>query len=121
MYFIDRVTLFFVNNCNISIECRNFYTFLHPFHNFLHPEVNLTSHTMFINASAKEFTLMQLLAFHVHVSDLGFTSSIALYVYRWNVYILLTVPYKQFHEWTDGRRLDCYIISFSITDATLKI
>ena len=51
--FHDRVTLFFADN--FSTECRITMEFLH---NFLDPEVILNSHIMFINASTKEFTLV---------------------------------------------------------------
>ena len=53
MHFIGRVTKLFANNS--FMEClitMNFYTF------FLHPGVIFSSHTMFINASTKEFTLV---------------------------------------------------------------
>ena len=45
--FHDRVTLFFADN--FSTECRSTIEILHNF--FLDPEVFLSSHTMFINAS----------------------------------------------------------------------
>ena len=52
MHFIGRVTMLFANNslmeCLITMK---FYTFF-----FLHPDLIFSSHTMFINASTKEFT-----------------------------------------------------------------
>ena len=54
MYFIGRVTLFFANN--YLTEYRITMKLLHIF--FLHPDVIFSSHTMFINASTKEFTLV---------------------------------------------------------------
>ena len=51
--FHGRVTLFFANNS--STECRITMKFLHNF--FLNPEVIFSSHTTFIYASTKEFTL----------------------------------------------------------------
>ena len=51
--FHDRVTLFFDDN--FSTECRITIEFLH---NFLDTEVIFNSHIMFINASTKEFTLV---------------------------------------------------------------
>ena len=54
MYFICRVTLFFANN---SLKKYRITTeFLHNF--FLDPEEIFSSHTMFINASTKEFILV---------------------------------------------------------------
>ena len=52
MHFIGRVTMLFANNS--LMECRITMKFLHI---FLHPDVIFSSHTMFINASTKEFTL----------------------------------------------------------------
>ena len=52
--FHDRVTLFFADN--FSTECQITVKFLHNF--FLDPEVISSSHIMFINASTKEFTLV---------------------------------------------------------------
>ena len=52
--FHDRVTLFFADN--FSKECRITIEILHNF--FLDPEVFFSSHTMFINAATKEFTLV---------------------------------------------------------------
>ena len=53
MHFIGRVILFFANNslteCLITTEILD---------NFLDPEVFFSSHAMFINASIKEFTLV---------------------------------------------------------------
>ena len=54
MYFIGRVTLFFANN-NLT-EYRITVEFQHQFS--LDPAVIFSSHTMFINASTKEFTLV---------------------------------------------------------------
>ena len=53
MYFIGHVTLFFANN--YLTEYRITMEFLH---NFLDPDVIFSSHTMFINASTKKFTLV---------------------------------------------------------------
>ena len=53
------VTLFFANNS--LIQCRITMKFLHNF--FLDPEVFFSSHTMFINAPTKEFTLRHLVPF----------------------------------------------------------
>ena len=52
--FHDRVTLFFADN--FSTECRITIEILHHF--FLIPEVIFSSHTMYITASTKEFTLV---------------------------------------------------------------
>ena len=51
--FHDRVTLFFADN--FSTECRITMEFTHI---FVDPEVIFSSHTMFINAATKEFTLV---------------------------------------------------------------
>ena len=53
-YFIGRVTLFFANH--YSTEYRITMEFLHHF--YLDPDVIFSSHTIFINASTKEFTLV---------------------------------------------------------------
>ena len=53
MHFIGRVTMLFANNS--LMECLITMKFLHI---FLHPDVIFISHTMFINASTKEFTLV---------------------------------------------------------------
>ena len=53
MHFIGRVTMLFANNS--LMECLITMKFLHI---FLHPDVIFSSHTMFINASTKEFTLV---------------------------------------------------------------
>ena len=53
MHFIGRVTMLFANNA--LMECLITMKFLHI---FLHPGVIFCSHTMFINASIKEFTLV---------------------------------------------------------------
>ena len=53
MYFIGRVALFFANNS--STQCRITMKFSH---NFFDPEVIFSSHTMFIDASSKVFTLV---------------------------------------------------------------
>ena len=47
--------MLFANN-SFLMECLIAMTFLHIF--FLHPDVIFISHTMFINASTKEFTLV---------------------------------------------------------------
>ena len=52
--FHGRVTLFFANNS--LMQCRITMKFLHNF--FLKHEVFLRSHTMFIDTSTKEFTLV---------------------------------------------------------------
>ena len=52
--FHGRVTLFFADN--FSTECRITMGFMHNF--LLDPEVIFSSHIMFINASTKEFTLV---------------------------------------------------------------
>ena len=54
MHFIGRVTMHFANSS--LMECLITIKFLHIF--FLHPDVIFSSHTMFINASTKEFTLV---------------------------------------------------------------
>ena len=54
MHFIGRVTMIFDNN--FLMECLITMKFLHIF--ILHPDVIFSSHTMFINASTKEFTLV---------------------------------------------------------------
>ena len=54
MHFIGRVPMLFANNS--LIECLITMKFLHIF--FLHPDVIFSLHTMFINASTKEFTLV---------------------------------------------------------------
>ena len=59
--FHGRVTLFFVNN--YLTEYRITMKFLHNF--FLDPEVIFSSHTMFINAPTKEFTLTHLVTFSI--------------------------------------------------------
>ena len=51
MYFIVRVTLFFANN-----SLTEFHITIEFLHIFLDLEVIFNSHTMFINASLKEFT-----------------------------------------------------------------
>ena len=51
--FHGRVTLFFTNNS--LTECRITMEFLHI---FLTHEVIISTHTMFINTSTKEFTLV---------------------------------------------------------------
>ena len=53
MYFIGRVTLFFANNFN---RISNHHGILTQF--FKDPDVIFSSHTMFINASTKEFALV---------------------------------------------------------------
>ena len=53
MHFIGRVTMLFANNS--LMECLITMKFLHI---FLHPRVIFSSHAMFINASTKEFTLV---------------------------------------------------------------
>ena len=50
MHSIGRVTMLFAKNS--LMECLITMKF------FLHPDVILSSHTMFINASTKEFTLV---------------------------------------------------------------
>ena len=57
MHFIGRVTLFFANKS--LTECRITIKILHI---FLDPVI-FSSHTMFINASTKEFTLIHLVTF----------------------------------------------------------
>ena len=52
--FHGRVALFFADS--FSTECRITMKFLHNF--FYNPEEILRSHIMFINASTKEFTLV---------------------------------------------------------------
>ena len=52
--FHGRVTLFFANNS--LTECRIAIKFLHNI--FLTHEVIFSKHTMFINTSTKEFTLL---------------------------------------------------------------
>ena len=54
MHFIGRVTMLFANNS--LMEC--LITMKYFTHFFLHPDVIFSSHTMFINASTKEFTLV---------------------------------------------------------------
>ena len=54
MHFIDRVTMLFANNS--LMECLITMKFLNTF--FLQPDEIFSSHTMFINASTKEFTLV---------------------------------------------------------------
>ena len=54
MHFIGCVTMLFANNS--LMECLTTMKFLHIF--FLHPDVIFSSQTMFINASTKEFTLV---------------------------------------------------------------
>ena len=61
MYFIGRVTMLFANNS--FIECLITMKFLHIF--FLHPDVIFSSHTMLINASTKDFTLIHLVTFSI--------------------------------------------------------
>ena len=58
--FHGRITLFFANNS--LLQCRITMKFLQ---NFLGPEVILSSHTMFINAPTKEFTLTHLVPFSI--------------------------------------------------------
>ena len=55
MHFIGRVTMLFANNS--LMECLITMNFLHI---FLHPDVISSSHIMFINASTKEFTLVNI-------------------------------------------------------------
>ena len=55
MYFIGRVTLFFANNYRFN-RISNHHGILTQFS--LDPAVIFNSHTMFINASTKEFTLV---------------------------------------------------------------
>ena len=52
-YFLGHIILFFANNC--LAEYRITMEFLHI---FLDTDVIFSSHTMFINASTKEFTLV---------------------------------------------------------------
>ena len=54
MHFIGRVTMLFANN--FLMECLITMKFLHIF--FSHPDLIFNSHNMFINASTKEFTLL---------------------------------------------------------------
>ena len=54
MHFIGHVTMLFANNS--LMECLVTMEFLHIF--FLHPDVIFSSHTMIINASTKELTLV---------------------------------------------------------------
>ena len=58
--FHGRVTPFYANNS--LTQCRITMKFLHI---FLDPEVFFSSHTMFINASTKEFTLTHLVTFRI--------------------------------------------------------
>ena len=67
MYFIGRITLFFANNS--LTECQITMEFLHI---FLDPEVIFSSHTMFINASTKEFTLCLLSINAITSYDIAF-------------------------------------------------
>ena len=55
MYFMNCVTLFFANNSifNRMSDHNGIFTQF-----FLDPEVIFSSHTIFINASTKEFTLV---------------------------------------------------------------
>ena len=52
-YFIGRVTLFFANN-NLT----GYQITMEFLHIFLDPDVIFSSHTIFINASTKEFNLV---------------------------------------------------------------
>ena len=60
MHFTGRVTMLFADNslmeCLITMK---FYTF------FLHPDIIFSSHTMFINASTKDFTPIHLVTFSI--------------------------------------------------------
>ena len=71
MHFIGRVTMLFANNS--WMECLITMKFLHIF--FLHPDVIFSSHTMFINASTKEFTLVNnaILSYGIAFEDLAMT------------------------------------------------
>ena len=60
MHFIGRVTMLFANNS--LMECLITMKFLHI---FLHPDVFFSSHTMFINASTKDFTPIHLVTFSI--------------------------------------------------------
>ena len=62
MHFIGRVALFFANYS--LTECRITIELLHNY-NFLDPEVIFSSHTMFINASTKDFTPIHLVTFSI--------------------------------------------------------
>ena len=54
MHFIGRLTTLFANNSfNEMSEHHEIFT-----HFFLHPDVIFSAYTMFINASTKEFTLV---------------------------------------------------------------
>ena len=53
MHFIGRVTMLFANNSNGMSDHHEIFT-----HFFLHPNFIFSSHTMLINASTKEFTLV---------------------------------------------------------------
>ena len=58
--FHGRVTLFFANNSLMQFRITKKFL-----HNFLDPEVIFNSHTMFINAPTKEFTLAHLATFSI--------------------------------------------------------
>ena len=73
MYFIGRVTLFFANNS--LTECRITMEFIH---NFLDPGLIFSSHTMFINASTKEFTLV-----NTAIPSYDIAFKYLLYTTRW--------------------------------------
>ena len=60
MHFISRVTMLFANNS--LMECLITMEFSHI---FLHPGVIFSSHTMFINASTKDFTPIHLVTFSI--------------------------------------------------------
>ena len=61
MYFKGRVTLFFANN--YLTEYRITMDFLTQFS--LDPDIILSSHTMLINASTKDFTSIHLVTFSI--------------------------------------------------------
>ena len=60
MHFIGRVTMLFTNNS--LMECLIAMKFLHI---FLNPDVVISSHTMLINASTKDFTPIHLVTFSI--------------------------------------------------------
>ena len=72
--FHGRVTLFFANNS--LMQCRITMKFLHNF--FLNHEVFFSSHTMFIDTSTKEFTLV-----NNAISSPGIAIEHNFYTTRW--------------------------------------
>ena len=72
---------------------------------FLYPEVIFSSHTMFINASTKDFTLVHLVTFS--------PSRTRIRMKFYFVYMLRYFVYGQkVYEWTDSKIQGCYMLLY---------